>query len=74
MAAENGMQYFETSARGEINVQEAFSAIIDQVYQNKFAAGAEPAPARETIKIGRKSEATANASTSQQEKKKGCCK
>ena len=32
LAAENGMQYFETSAREQINVQEAFTAIIDQVY------------------------------------------
>ena len=49
------MQYFETSARGNINVQEAFVQMIDQVYQNKFksASAEEQKPARDTIKLGR---------------------
>ena len=51
------MQYYETSARGSIMVQEAFVEMIDQVYKNKFAlkAGAAAAPTvqRDTIKLGR---------------------
>ena len=32
LAAEHNMTYFETSARGNINIQEAFSEMIDAVY------------------------------------------
>ena len=59
LAADNNMQYFETSARGNINVQQAFVQMIDHVYQNKFAAAADSAvepPSRGTIKLGRKSD------------------
>ena len=66
-ARDNNMQYFETSARGNINVQDAFVEMIDQVYRNKFArsgaagasSAAPEAPARNTIKLGRASEAAA---------------
>ena len=75
LAADNNMQYFETSARSNINVQEPFEAIIDQVYKNKFATG-EPAEAesRGTIKLGRKSDARAAAQQDEKKKKGGCCK
>ena len=56
------MTYFETSARENINVNEAFSELIDLVYKAKFASpGAEEVqpPARETVKLSRKSEVAA---------------
>ena len=55
------MMYFETSAKSNINVRESFVHMIDLVYKNKFAAGGAPVepPARNTIKLGRKSEAQA---------------
>ena len=61
LAADNNMMYFETSARSNIKVQDAFIEIIDQVYQNKFApaGAAAQAPQRETVKLSRKSEAGA---------------
>ena len=76
LAADNNMQYFETSARGNINVQEAFVQMIDQVYQNKFkGASNDPQPAaRDTIKLGRQSEATAKQNKDAAKKKGGCCK
>ena len=74
LAADNNMQYFETSARGSINVSEAFVQMIDQVYVNKFASAADnPPPARDTIKLGRGSEKQAKARQEEQKKKKGCC-
>ena len=36
LADENGMKYFETSAKANINVKEAFQEMIDRVYQTKF--------------------------------------
>ena len=78
VARDNNMQYYETSARGNIMVQEAFVEMIDQVYRNKFArnAGASaPEPVqRDTIKLGRKSEAQAASAQAENKKKKGCCK
>ena len=61
LAADNNMMYFETSARSNIKVQDAFIEIIDQVYQNKFAPAGAAAqePKRETVKLSRKSEAGA---------------
>ena len=73
LAADNGMMYFETSARSNINVREAFVHMIDLVYKNKFAANVPPPVQRETIKLGRKSEAQAKQ-TQQEKQKKGCCK
>ena len=37
-AAENGMRYFETSARTGLNVQAAFTEMIELVYKSKFAS------------------------------------
>ena len=53
------MTYFETSARENINVAEAFEEMIDLVYKSKFASDGEIAlpPPRETVKLTRKSEA-----------------
>ena len=77
LAADNNMSYYETSARGNINVQQAFVQMIDQVYQNKFAAaaGGEPvAPeSRGTIKLGRSSHAAANQTQAEGKAKKGGC-
>ena len=39
-AAENGMRYFETSARTGLNVQAAFTEMIELVYKSKFAPAA----------------------------------
>ena len=70
-AADNGMQYFETSAKSNINVREAFEQMIDQVYKNKFAAGQKSSQEeRGTIKLNGKTEQA--AAVTQQEKKKGC--
>ena len=76
LAADNNMMYFETSARGNINVKEAFVQMIDQVYQNKFASGQESQqPARNTIKLGdRATETAAAQKKAAQKEKKGCCK
>ena len=61
------MLYYETSAREGINVNEAFTEMIDLVYKSKFAASAgdpedgaiaaAPAHREGTIKLSRKSEA-----------------
>lgn len=59
LAAENGLIYYETSARENINVAEAFTEMIDLVYKAKFAnedGKEEEAPKRDTIKIGRPSQ------------------
>ena len=64
LAAESGMTYFETSARENINVNEAFSELIDLVYKAKFAqesAEVVQPPARETVKLTRKSEVAATS-------------
>ena len=76
LAAENNMQYFETSALSGHNVKEAFIEMIDLVYQNKFAsASSMAAPVqRDTIKLGRKSESNANQNKAAAKEKKGCCK
>ena len=58
------MTYFETSARENINVNEAFSELIDLVYKAKFAqesAEVVQPPARETVKLTRKSEVAATS-------------
>jgi len=39
LAKEYGIQFFETSAKADINVQEAFSALVKQVCDRLFAAG-----------------------------------
>ena len=52
LAAEHNMMYFETSARSNINIQEAFSEMIDAVYSKKFADPNAPAPDRSTFKLG----------------------
>ena len=62
LAADNNMVYFETSARAGLNVTDAFVEMIDQVYQNKFASGNfVPQQERGTVKLSRKSEATAKS-------------
>ena len=55
LAAESGMTYFETSAREQINVNEAFEEMIDLVYKQKFHGedAQAPAPVRTTIKLSR---------------------
>ena len=61
-AADNNMQYFETSAKSNINVQEAFEQMIDLVYKNKFAAGQRSQQEeRGTIKLNARSEQAATA-------------
>ena len=71
IAREHGMKYYETSARSNINIQEAFSDMIDSVYQNKFMdPNAEVK--RDTIKLGG-SKAVTSAAGSDGKKKKGCC-
>ena len=41
LADENNMLYYETSAKDNINVKEAFAEMIDQVYKLKFAPASE---------------------------------
>ena len=78
LAADNNMQYFETSARAGTNVNEAFESMIDHVYQKKFAAAGPDGPAndpasRGTIKLGRKADFAATETKEEKKKKKGCC-
>ena len=72
LAAEHNMTYFETSARGNINIQEAFSEMIDAVYNKKFR-DPNTIPSRDTIKLSRPAPAGADGGASAK-KKKGCCK
>ena len=77
LAAENNLQYFETSAKSGTNVNASFIEMIDLIFQNKFAnAGQAPVPdaQRGTIKLGRKSESAATQNKAQGKDKKGCCK
>ena len=50
--------------------------MIDDVYKTKFANGSaqNDAPARDTIKLSRKSEAKTTVKKEQEKKKGGCCK
>ena len=79
LAADNNMEYFETSARAGTMVTEAFESMIDHVYQKRFASAGPDGPAndpasRGTIKLGRKADMAATEQKTEKEKKKGCCK
>ena len=37
IASEHGMEYFETSAKDNINIQEVMTYIMDKVYENLYA-------------------------------------
>jgi GTPase SAR1 family protein len=39
LAQEHGMDYFETSARDNINIKELMQYIMDKVYDNLYAKG-----------------------------------
>ena len=71
LAAEHNMTYFETSARGNINIQEAFSEMIDAVYNKKFR-DPNTIPSRDTIKL-RPSAPAGGDGAATTKKKKGCC-
>ena len=62
------MTYFETSAKEGINVNEAFTEMIDLVYKSKFARqdddgaiAAAPQQREGTIKLSRASEKKVDA-------------
>lgn len=39
LAKEHGMEYFETSAKDSINIQEVMSYIMERVYENLYSQG-----------------------------------
>jgi len=41
LAAEHGMEYFETSAKNNINIQELMNHIMDKVYENLYASNGQ---------------------------------
>lgn len=51
VASEHGIQYFETSARENLNVREVMLHIMGQVYENLYGAGSR-VEERESIVIG----------------------
>jgi len=39
LAAEHGMDYFETSAKDNVNIKEVMTYIMDKVYENLYGKG-----------------------------------
>lgn len=70
IAAEHGMEYFETSARDNINIQEVMQYIMGKVYDNLYAVGSNDMQLNgsPSIVIG------AKGSTHKTEERTGECK
>ena len=66
LAEENGMKFFETSAKNDINVKETFEAITKDILDVQYKV--EGDGNRNSLVIDRKTEKKKD-----EEKKKGCC-
>ena len=57
LADEHGMEYFETSAKNNINIQEVMTHIMDKVYENLYAGtgslGEEPDNGKQSVVLKR---------------------
>jgi len=69
-AKENNMNYFDVSAKENLNIDEVFQELMEQVAMKKMG-GAQP-EARETIKLQAENH-TATAAAQGPVKKGGCC-
>lgn len=69
LAAEYNIHFFETSAKADINVQEAFTQLVKQVTDRIFTDTAGSGAAGQT-KQGRNAVSLSEESG----EKKGCCK
>ncbi len=38
LASEHGMEYYEASAKNNVNINEVMQHIMDRVYENKYAS------------------------------------
>lgn len=68
LADEYDIRFFETSAKTNNNVDEAFSTLVEDVCKRMFSGSgtaAAPAPADKKVKV--------TQSNANEEKKKGCC-
>ncbi|KNC53069.1 GTP-binding protein SAS1 [Thecamonas trahens ATCC 50062] len=66
LADEYDMQFYETSAKADINVEDAFFALTEQVLAKLQNEAADPSSSgNNTVKV--------NDSSSSSSKKKGCC-
>ena len=68
LAEENGMKFFETSAKNDINVKETFEAITKDILDAQYKE--EGDVNRNSLVIDRKTE---KKKDEEKEKKKGCC-
>merc|ERR1711916_324149 len=70
LAEEHGMQFFETSAKADINVEDAFFALTEQVLAKLQDEASSENAAASSSKGSVKISASDSSSSS---KKKGCC-
>lgn len=66
LAREYGMKFFETSARSNTNVSEAFSTLSTDVIQRLLASGDQAHQQAGSVNL-------ASYSSTQEKKKGGCC-
>lgn len=53
LAKQNGLKYYETSAKENINITELFEEFMEDIYVAKFGPNAAPGATRETLTLKR---------------------
>ena len=71
LAAENKMNYYDVSAKENLNIDEVFQDLMEQVAKRRMGGGATEEPKEAGVRLDAKKHDEQAATADQ--KKKGCC-